>query len=138
MSISDSFRIFAATRQGTHREETPGAFFVFYFEKAKMFTTEQIKAMAAAGNMSAFYNEWSWRKLSAEIIKNGHNECEMCRRRGKYTPATLTHHVTPLRQAPELAYERSNLMPLCHDCHDMIHERGAYADRGGYRNTEKW
>ena len=103
-----------------------------------MFTTEQIKTMIAAGDVSPFYKSRAWRGLALKIIKMRHNECEMCKQRGRYTPAKLVHHVKPLKQAPELAYDSNNLMALCHDCHEAIHERGIYAESKGYRNAEKW
>jgi len=103
-----------------------------------MFTAAQIKTMIEAGDVSAFYNDFYWRKLSHEIIKAGHNECTMCKQHGRYSPAVLTHHITPLKQAPERAYDRSNLIALCHECHETIHERGAFANVNGYQNIEKW
>lgn len=110
---------------------------VFVFEI--MFSLEQIQKMISNNDLSPFYkDDRTWRSLALEIIRINHNECAMCRQQGKYTPAKLVHHIKPLRQAPELAYDRDNLMPLCHDCHERIHERGAYSKRQGYRNTEKW
>ena len=32
-------------------------------------------------------------------------------------PAVQVDHIVPLRQRPELAYVRSNLQGLCHQCH---------------------
>src|SRR5262245_9449514 len=36
---------------------------------------------------------------------------------GRIEPATEVDHVIPLREAPTLAYEPSNLQSMCHDCH---------------------
>ncbi|MBR1723821.1 MAG: HNH endonuclease [Ruminococcus sp.] len=62
----------------------------------------------------------------------------MCKKEHKLTKATTAHHIKYLRDAPELAYERSNLMPLCHDCHERIHGRGIYAKPKGFINEERW
>lgn len=103
-----------------------------------MFTVDQIRAMIAAGDVSAFYNSKHWRRLSHRIIKAHHGECQLCKAEHRLTRATLVHHVKHLRDHPELAYDRDNLMPLCHDCHERIHERGIYAQPTGYTNEEKW
>ena len=104
-----------------------------------MFTTAQIRQLIADDRLDQFYNDKSWRRLSHKLIKDYHKECQMCKAEHKLTRATLAHHIKHLRDYPELAYEPSNLMPLCHDCHERIHERGAYAGgRQKYTNEEKW
>ena len=113
-----------------------------------MYTTEQIKALVAAGNARAFYNDRYWRRLSREIIREHRRECLLCRAEHRLTRATLVHHVMHLKEHPELAYcrtytddagkEHIQLMPLCHACHERIHERGAFALPSGYTNEEKW
>lgn len=103
-----------------------------------MYTESQIRVLIAADNLAEFYNDKYWRRLSHKIIAEAHHECQMCRQEHKLTPATLVHHVKHLRKHPELAYARENLMPLCHDCHERIHERGIYAAHTGFSNEEKW
>ena len=104
-----------------------------------MFTTEQIRQLIADDRLDQFYKEWYWRTLALRIIREHRKECQMCKAEHKLTRATLAHHVKHLRDYPELAYEPSNLMPLCHDCHERIHERGIYArERQRYTNEEKW
>lgn len=113
-----------------------------------MYTTEQIRALIAAGCIEAFYNERYWRRLSRKIIREYHGECQMCKAAHRLTRATLVHHVMHLREHPELAYSRTytddagkehiQLMPLCHDCHERSHGRGIYAKAAGYTNEEKW
>ena len=103
-----------------------------------MFTADQIRAMIASGDVHAFYNDRFWRRLSHRIIKAHHGECQLCKAEHRLTRATVVHHVKHLRRHPELAYDTDNLIPLCHDCHERIHERGAYARTGGFTNEEKW
>ena len=103
-----------------------------------MYTESQIRVLIAADNLTEFYNDKYWRRLSHKIIAEAHHECQMCKQEHKLTPATLVHHVKHLRAHPELAYARENLMPLCHDCHERIHERGIYAKPKGFTNDEKW
>ena len=103
-----------------------------------MFTTEEIRALIVADNTEAFYNSKAWRRLSHRIINAAHKECRICKQEHRLTRAVLVHHVKPLREHPELAYEPSNLMPLCHDCHERMHKRGLYAERTGFINEERW
>lgn len=99
---------------------------------------EEIRTLIAENRTEDFYNEKYWRRLSHRIIKEEHSECRLCREAHRLTRAVLVHHIKPLRIAPELAYERSNLMPLCHDCHEGIHKRGIYAAPKGFVNEERW
>lgn len=104
-----------------------------------MYTTEQIRQLITEGRLEEFYNSKGWRRLSHRIIHEAHYECRMCREQHRLTRAVLAHHVKHLRDYPELAYEPSNLMPLCYDCHERIHERGAYTvGRQRFTNEEKW
>lgn len=113
-----------------------------------MYTPDQIRQLIAAGCVEEFYNDRYWRRLSKEIIKENHGECLMCKAEHRLTAATLVHHVRHLKDYPELAYSRTytddngeeqmQLMPLCHECHERVHERGLYARHTGYTNEERW
>ena len=62
------------------------------------------------------------------------HECQMCKARGAYTRADTVHHVRRLEEHPELALSKTyidgagiaqrQLISLCHNCHDRIHEHG--------------
>lgn len=112
-----------------------------------MFNILQIKEMIKKNDLSAFYNDTYWRKLSHEIIKENNNECYICKQNKKYSRAVLVHHVNHLKKRPNLAYcktytdgtgEHIQLMPLCHDCHEMMHQRGMYKITQKFTNTERW
>lgn len=114
-----------------------------------MFTENQIRDLIVSGDISKFYKDWYWRSLALRIIEENHNECMICKAHGKYTKAKLVHHVKELKHHPELAYsktytdctgEHMQLMPLCHDCHEKIHDRGAGSVKKieGFTNEEKW
>lgn len=130
-----------------HSSQGLGAF-AFLCEVTVVLSIEKIRELIASGDMFAFYNDRYWRKLSKKIIREHHKECLMCKAEHRLTRATLVHHVMHLREHPELAYSRTytdadgkehiQLMPLCHDCHERIHNRGIYAKRSGYINEEKW
>lgn len=115
--------------------------------KIMRYTADQIKQMFARGKKDIFYNSYEWRKLSAEVRKEHHNECLRCAEKGKCSPSEIAHHVKPLRQFPDLAYEKiyfdengeahMQLMPLCLECHNEIHGR-TYSNVNGFMNEEKW
>ena len=114
-----------------------------------MLTVNEIKKLILTGRTDLFYKDYTWRKLSQEVIAENNNECYQCKLMGKYTRAKLVHHVKHLKEYPELAYDRvytdcegvhMQLMPLCFNCHERIHERGLYVPTRtkGFTNEEKW
>ena len=65
-----------------------------------------------------------WHRKSEEIRENAQYLCEVCRDQGIYTYDNLeVHHIEPLRIAPDLLLDNSNLICLCSFHHKM-------ADRG--------
>ena len=34
--------------------------------------------------------------------------------------AEVVHHLIPIEQAPDRAYDKDNLLPLCKNCHDRL------------------
>ena len=78
-----------------------------------------------------FYRSRSWRFIRRKVLEEFHFECQECKSRGRYTPATLVHHELPLEDYPEYALTPTlpdgtqQLIPLCFDCHERIEtERG--------------
>lgn len=113
-----------------------------------MLSVEQIKALIKSGNTWRFYHDKTWVKLSKRVRNEQHNECYYCRRRGKYSPARLVHHIYHIEEYPEHAYKRYytdangvphiNLVAVCHNCHEEQHGRGIYAKRKHFTNVERW
>ena len=75
--------------------------------------------------------------LRQQVLALDKYECQVCKQRGKYTKATMVHHVNYVKKHPELALEiwyewggrkQRNLLSLCHDCHEEVH---------GYRRPEE-
>lgn len=119
-----------------------------------MFTVERIKQLIEREKLALFYNDRYWRKLAHSIMKEQHYECQLCKAAGRYSKARIVHHVNYLRKRPDLAYSRTyvdvdghekpQLIALCFDCHEKIHERGAYKNNFSknsakkFVNEEKW
>lgn len=116
------------------------------------FSTAEIISLIANGEIAKFYNSRQWRSLSHDVIKDGKNECLFCKQNGKHSKAVLTHHFNELKKRPDLAYSRTfvdvdgkvkqNLIPLCNDCHEKAHKRGAYfeikVDPNKFWQEERW
>lgn len=112
-----------------------------------MKTINEIKELIRLNRVDEFYNDKYWRHLSGSIIKEANNECELCKRRGRYARAELVHHVKPLRQFPMLAYSRyytdkngvqhKQLIALCRSCHEEQHPERHRASRS-FTNEERW
>ena len=62
------------------------------------------------------YNS-KWRKLSQQYLRK-HPLCVRCLANGRYTKATVTDHIIPHRNRPELMWDESNFQALCKPCHD--------------------
>lgn len=65
---------------------------------------------------------YAWRKISRQYLEE-HPYCELCRRSGSMTPATLVHHIKAARYGG--TDDEENLMALCNSCHSHLHaQRG--------------
>ena len=66
-----------------------------------------------------------WTKLS-KMYRAAHPVCcdPLGLHKGRVEPTRHTHHIAPVDEAPELAYEWSNLAPLCHECHGAVEAMG--------------
>lgn len=118
---------------------------------AKRFTSEEICKLIADDRLNLFYNSRSWRRLAHDVMRSQNNECQLCRARGRYSPARIVHHVKHLRERPDLAYSRyyddeqgmrhRQLLALCFACHEREHGRvfkGNIGIHKGYTNEEKF
>lgn len=54
-----------------------------------------------------------WLALRALVLSRDQNQCQECGARRRLE----IHHVRPVREAPELGFDLSNLMTLCGPCH---------------------
>lgn len=98
-----------------------------------------IRELIAEGRLYRFYKSEEFQELRAQVLRDHHNECAECAKRGKYRRAKVVHHVHEVRDRPDLALSmyyrdadgtvKPNLVPLCQECHERAHGR-AYAGRG--------
>lgn len=81
----------------------------------------------------AIYNTARWRRMrEAKMISDP--LCEMCLRKGITRPATDVHHIQSFMRTKDmearkaLAFDPTNLMSLCDECHNAIHHGKRRAD----------
>ena len=93
-----------------------------------------------SGNVHAFYKSGEWLAARAEILKEQKNECQICKSKGGYSEANIVHHIKHLKEHPELALVKSNLMAVCGACHNELHPEKAFKDRTKKKpiNEERW
>lgn len=78
------------------------------------------------------YNDIRYKRARAACLARAGNKCEECRRYGRSVDATTAHHVKPVEQYPELAFDASNLRAICAACHSKEHpEKGGNRGRKG-------
>ena len=94
-----------------------------------------INNLTKANRIVLFYKNKRWKHLRAEVLSDQRNECQMCKVKGLFEPATMVHHIKYVRKHPELALTKSNLMSLCSNCHYLIHHT---IEQKKQLNEEKW
>lgn len=93
----------------------------------KTYTPAELMAwipqLIAQNNLHAFYISKAWLHLRADVLKEQHYECQLCKQKGLYVPAATVHHIRTVRRVPWLALTKSNLLAVCEECHYEIHHK---------------
>ncbi|MBS3885606.1 MAG: HNH endonuclease [Dethiobacter sp.] len=69
------------------------------------------------------YKNPKWIRKRAVILRRDGYVCRECRRFGKTKEATTVHYILPAEERSDLAWENDNLLSLCGNCHDAMHDR---------------
>lgn len=59
--------------------------------------------------------------------------CQLCKRYGKQTEATIVHHIKHADEYPELIYSMDNLLSVCAACHNKLH-----GEKGGEKHGKRY
>ena len=94
-----------------------------------------IRKLISINKIVLFYKNKHWKHLRQEVLNDQRNECQMCKDKGLFEPATMVHHIKYVKEHPELALTKSNLMALCSNCHYLIHHTIVHKKQ---LNEEKW
>lgn len=82
--------------------------------------------------LDSFYKTKKWKRKRDIILRRDEYTCQECKRYGKTIPATIIHHVFPLESFPDLKLVNDNLISLCNNCHEAMHNRfnGELTEKG--------
>ncbi|MBB6214973.1 5-methylcytosine-specific restriction endonuclease McrA [Anaerosolibacter carboniphilus] len=92
------------------------------------------------GDTRKFYKSKEWLAKRSQIKIRDNNECQKCKRRGRYSKATCVHHKKHLKDYPELALTDDNLESLCDPCHNEEHPEKLIKKESSKKfiNEERW
>lgn len=102
-------------------------------------TVAYIQELIDINNIIKFYKSKEWQALRKKKLAVVH-ECEMCKKRGKYSSVDIVHHIVEVRKAPNLALDYNNLMCVCFKCHEQIHDKFKKynENKDKFSNVERW
>lgn len=72
---------------------------------------------------ASFYNSKQWRSLRQAKWDAVDGLCELCKKKGIIREAIDIHHIVPIAEDWSKRLDYDNLLALCKDCHNQMHER---------------
>ena len=69
------------------------------------------------------YKNQRWRAKREKILRRDRYTCQHSKRYGKNLDANTVHHIYPVEDYPEYKYCDWNLISLCNDVHNKMHDR---------------
>ena len=97
-----------------------------YKPKKKKVTNNQAFYQQRRKERQKIYNTTTWQKLRLSYMQQ-HPLCEECLKKGIIKSAKDIHHkvsfmtVDDKAERERLAFDSDNLMALCRECHNAIH-----------------
>lgn len=93
-----------------------------------------------------FYLSAKWLRVRSKVLRRDNYLCQEAKRFGKYEEAEMVHHIYPLEEYPELAFQSWNLLSLSNKRHNTMHNRkdnsiteiGRYWQKKKKREFEKF
>ena len=89
-----------------------------------MTELETIDRLMRSGDTHWFYLTRKWRKKRKKVLELDKYECQICKKHGRYSKATIVHHINHADEHPELALDiyasdgSRNLISVCKYCHE--------------------
>ena len=92
------------------------------------FRLAQLRGLLDQHREALFYYWPEWLRLRGDVLALDRQECQLCKARGRYSRATIVHHVKHLRDRPDLALSlwdpdtgERQLVSVCKRCHEQAH-----------------
>lgn len=87
---------------------------------------QELQRLLQAGREDLFYHWPEWKALRGEVLRLDRWECQRCKAKGRHSAARIVHHVSRLRDRPDLALsvfdgEARQLVSVCKRCHEELH-----------------
>lgn len=73
------------------------------------------------------YESPRWKRLARAVMRRDGFVCQLSKRYGKSMPAEVVHHIYPVDEYPEYAYQPRNLIALSRAAHNRLHDRNTNA-----------
>lgn len=70
-----------------------------------------------------FYLSAKWKRLRAAVLRRDGYMCQLSKRYGKRVQATHVHHIFPRESFPEYQLCAWNLISVCAEWHNKLHDR---------------
>ena len=113
---------------------------------------KEIPLLHQQGKIYQFYNSKEFQRMRNYILHKHHYECLECKRVGRYTRATVVHHVIHVEDRPDLCLseyykdeygiKHMQLEPVCASCHNMLHPEKSFKNQSKaddqFANDERW
>lgn len=86
------------------------------------------------------YNKKKWQTKRKVILKRDNYLCQECKRYGKRVDAKHVHHIVPIEEQEDLWLTDGNLVSLCTECHNKMHDRntGQLTETGQQLRLRTW
>ena len=69
------------------------------------------------------YDHKKWKEKREHIMRRDKYQCQWSKRYGKLVQAEIVHHVFPVSEFPEYAFDDWNLIAVSKRVHNMLHDR---------------
>ena len=106
-----------------------------------------LRRLIDEGREARFYWWADWLRLRDKVLEMDRHECQLCKARGRYSAATIVHHVKHLRERPDLALSvfdpdtgERQLVSVCKACHEAEHPESLrqFAPAKAPLTAERW
>lgn len=72
------------------------------------------------------YKTKRWEDLRSRVLRRDNYICQECKRYGRMRSGNHVHHIFPAEFYPDYQWKPWNLITLCRDCHNAMHDRDTH------------
>lgn len=105
----------------------------------------KLTELVETGGSDKFYSWGVWLRRRDEVLRLDRWECQLCKAKGRYSKASIVHHVKHLKDRPDLALsiwdgQERQLLSVCKPCHEGEHleSQRQYKPKAPPLTEERW